>query len=85
METRFRISKKNEDLAIIREICYHYLIEAQGPYSILKDMKTTNFNTLSEAVYSLTKEGFAEDFKGKEKYIMALCSEKNSCLKLSKF
>lgn len=39
-------------------------------------MKTTNCNTLSEAVNYLTKEGFTEDFKAKEKYIMALYSER---------
>ncbi len=39
-------------------------------------MKSTNFDTLSQAVNSLTKEGYSEDFKAEEKYIKALYSKK---------
>ncbi len=39
-------------------------------------MKTTNFDTLSQAINSLTKEGFTEDFKAEEKTILALYSKK---------
>jgi len=38
-------------------------------------MKTNNFDTLSQAVNSLTENGFTEDFKTEEKYIKALYSE----------
>lgn len=34
-----------------------------------------NFNTLSQAVNSLTKEGYTEDFKAGEKTVMALYSK----------
>ncbi len=36
----------------------------------------TNFDTLSEAVNYLTKEGYTEDFKAEEQYIKALYSKK---------
>jgi len=36
----------------------------------------TNFDTLSQAVNSLTKSGFTEDFKAEEIYIKALYSKK---------
>jgi len=38
-------------------------------------MKTNNFDTLSQAVNSLTENGFTEDFKAEEKYIKALYSK----------
>ena len=39
-------------------------------------MDTRNYDTLSEAVDALTKEGFTEDFKAEENYIIALYSKK---------
>lgn len=39
-------------------------------------MNTTNFDTLSQAINSLTAKGFTEDFKAGEKYIKALYSKK---------
>ncbi|MFT6443751.1 MAG: hypothetical protein ACJASQ_000099 [Crocinitomicaceae bacterium] len=39
-------------------------------------MNTTNFDTLSQAVNSLTEEGFTDDFKAEEKTILALYSKK---------
>ncbi|MBE7629474.1 phosphoribosylpyrophosphate synthetase [Tenacibaculum piscium] len=39
-------------------------------------MSITNFDTLSEAVDYLTKEGFTEDFKAMENNIIALYSKK---------
>ena len=35
-----------------------------------------NFDTLSQAVNTLTENGFTEDFKAEEKYIKALYSKK---------
>lgn len=39
-------------------------------------MKTNNFDTLSQAVNSLTKNEFTEDFKAEAKYIKALYSKR---------
>ncbi len=39
-------------------------------------METVNFDTLSQAVNFLSKEGYTEDFKAKEKTILALYSKK---------
>jgi len=39
-------------------------------------MDTVNFDTLSQAVNFLTKEGYTEDFKVEEKTILALYSKK---------
>ena len=39
-------------------------------------MKNYNFDTLSEAVNILTKEGFTEDFEAKDNFIKALYSKK---------
>ena len=39
-------------------------------------MENSNFDTLSSAVNSLTKQGFKEDFKAEEKCIKALYSKK---------
>lgn len=39
-------------------------------------MRTTDFNTLSQAVDALTKEGYKDDFKAEEKCIKALYSKK---------
>ncbi|WP_291866851.1 phosphoribosylpyrophosphate synthetase [Maribacter sp.] len=39
-------------------------------------METTNFDTLSQAVNTLTKKGFSEDFKAEEKHIVALYSKR---------
>lgn len=39
-------------------------------------MNKTNFDTLSQAVNYLTKEGYTEDFKAEEKAILALYSKK---------
>ena len=39
-------------------------------------MDTRNFDTLSEAVNALTKEGFTDDFKAEENCIQALYSKK---------
>ncbi len=39
-------------------------------------MGTINFDTLSQAVDSLTNNGFTEDFKAEEKTIVALYSKK---------
>ncbi|NOQ75278.1 MAG: phosphoribosylpyrophosphate synthetase [Crocinitomix sp.] len=39
-------------------------------------MKPTNFDSLSQAVDALTKEGYKDDFKAEEKCIKALYSKK---------
>lgn len=38
-------------------------------------MKKTKFNTLTEAVSSLNKDGYKDDFKTENKYIVALYSK----------
>lgn len=40
-------------------------------------METQNFDTLSQAMNTLTKQGFEEDFKAEDTVIKALYSKKN--------
>ena len=47
----------------------------------MKTNNFNNFNNLSQAVNSLTENGFTEDFKAEEKYIKVLYLKKNIYLK----